>query len=168
MYGTNDPIQSLKVLTEKTIDNRPTVRFDIPRFQGIWHCFVTVELLSILTALKHCTIDQRHTNVFHHIYSDATTTINLYSRTKAIKIKRGGKQERLCLEDCGRFGAYIQNVRNGITMVLPIMENMFEYALPVLKHGTETLTIRVIKYEELRKRKASTLYKVSLWFVPIC
>lgn len=88
-FGTNDHLQCLKTLIEKTIEyNRPLALI----FVDFKKAFDTVELPAILTALQECRIDHRYCNIIKNIYDNATTTVNLHSTTNQIKIKRGVRQ----------------------------------------------------------------------------
>jgi len=88
-YGTNDHLQAIKVLIEKSVEyNRPLVLV----FVDFHKAFDTVELSSIIAALEQCRIDYRYTRLIEYIYSNATTTVKLHETTEKIKISRGVRQ----------------------------------------------------------------------------
>ena len=88
-YGTNDHLQAMKVLIEKSVEyNRPLALV----FVDFHKAFDTVELASIIAALEQCRIDYRYTRLIEYIYSNATTTVKLHETTGKIKVGRGVRQ----------------------------------------------------------------------------
>ncbi|XP_018359895.1 PREDICTED: uncharacterized protein LOC108759103 [Trachymyrmex cornetzi] len=64
-FRTNDHLQSLKVLIEKSVEyNRPLVSL----FVDFQKAFDTIEHNNILIALKECQINYRYTKIIHKIF----------------------------------------------------------------------------------------------------
>lgn len=88
-YGTNDHLQAIKILIEKSVEyNRPLVLV----FIDFHKAFDTIELTSIIAALEQCRIDYRYTRLIEYIYSNAITTVKLHETTDKIKVGRGVRQ----------------------------------------------------------------------------
>ncbi|XP_057654761.1 uncharacterized protein LOC130893016 [Diorhabda carinulata] len=88
-YGTNDHLQTIKILIEKSIEyNRPLVMI----FVDFKKAFDTVELPAILSALQQCRIDYRYAKLIKHIYENATLNVNLHEPTNKIHVGRGIRQ----------------------------------------------------------------------------
>lgn len=88
-YGTNDHLQVIKVLIEKSVEyNRPLALV----FIDFQKAFDTVELTSIIAALEQGRVDYRYTRLIEYIYSNATTTVKLHETTDKIEVGRGVRQ----------------------------------------------------------------------------
>lgn len=88
-YGTNDHLQTIKTLIEKSIEyNKPLALI----FIDFKKAFDTVELPSILNALNECRVDHRYTELLHNIYRNATGCVKLHALTKKYTIERGIRQ----------------------------------------------------------------------------
>lgn len=86
LFGTNDHLQSVKTLIEKTIEyNKPLVL----AFVDFHKAFDTVELKAVLEALQECRIDYRYMKLIYNIYKNATMSVQLHENSNKIKINRG-------------------------------------------------------------------------------
>lgn len=84
-YGTNDHLQTIKTLIEKSIEyNKPLVLI----FVDFNKAFDTVELQAILSALQQNRIDYRYTQLIQHIYNNATANVKLHEYINKYRIKR--------------------------------------------------------------------------------
>lgn len=88
-FGTNDHLQTIKLLIEKTVEyNRPLVL----AFVDFHKAFDSIELESIIEALNESRIDSRYTKLIYNIYKNATTTVQLHETSKPINMERGVRQ----------------------------------------------------------------------------
>ena len=88
-FGTNDHLQSIKTVIEKSIEyNRPLVL----AFVDFQKAFDTVEPKAVLSALQECRVDYRYTKLIYNIYKNAKVTVKLHENTKCIQIGRGVRQ----------------------------------------------------------------------------
>lgn len=88
-FGTNDHLQSIKTVIEKSIEyNRPLVL----AFVDFHKAFDTIEMDAILHSLQECRIDYRYTRLIYNIYSNATMMVKLHENTDPIQITRGVRQ----------------------------------------------------------------------------
>lgn len=103
-FGTNDHIQVVRSLIEKTQEyNMPLYLI----FVDFEKAFDSIETLAILNSLQNSRIDHRYTNLIKNIYDMATLTVKLHTQTNPIKMKKGVRQGdtispklfTLCLED---------------------------------------------------------------------
>lgn len=88
-YGTNDHLQVLKNLIEKSIEyNKPLVLI----FVDYEKAFDTINQYQMLKSLTDCRIDYRYTLVIESIYRNATANVKLQETTNKFKINRGVRQ----------------------------------------------------------------------------
>lgn len=88
-FGTNDHLQSIKTIIEKSVEyNRPLVL----AFVDFQKAFDTVERDAVVNSLQKCRIDYRYTSLIHNIYKNATMKVKLHENTSAIPIGRGVRQ----------------------------------------------------------------------------
>lgn len=123
-FETNDHLQSIKVLIEKSIEyNRSLVlAFD---FRMV---FDTIEMSAILEGMNECRIDYRYSKI-HNIYKNAMT-VKLHDNSGQIKIGRGVKQ--------------------GDTMSPKLFSTILEYAFKRLNWEEKGLNIDGQKLDHLR------------------
>ncbi|XP_072397478.1 uncharacterized protein [Diabrotica undecimpunctata] len=87
-FGTNDHLQTIKQLIEKSIEyNKPLVL----TFVDFRKAFDSVELDSVIEALNESRIDSRYSRLIYniYIYKNATSSIQLHASSNQIKIQRG-------------------------------------------------------------------------------
>lgn len=126
-YGTNDHLQTIKTLIEKSIEyNRPLVL----TFVDFQKAFDTVELWAILAALQQSRIDFRYAQLLHHIYTNATSVIRLHENSKPFKIERG--------------------VRQGDTISPKLFTCVLEYIFKTLSWEEKGISINGTKLHHLR------------------
>lgn len=88
-FGTNDHLQSIKTLIEKTVEyNRPLALL----FIDFHKAFDTVELKALIKALGECRIDYRYSKLIYNIYNNATMSIKLHESSQPIEVGRGVRQ----------------------------------------------------------------------------
>ncbi|XP_072395388.1 uncharacterized protein [Diabrotica undecimpunctata] len=88
-FGTNDHLQTIKQLIEKSIEyNKPLV---LP-FVDFHKAFDSVELDSVIEVLNESRIDSRYSRLICNIYKNATSSIQLHAHINQIKIQRGISQ----------------------------------------------------------------------------
>lgn len=117
-FGTNDHLQSIKAVIEKSIEyNRPLVL----AFVDFHKAFDTVELDAVLGALQECRVDYRYTRLIYNIYKNATMMVKLHENTNPIRIGRG--------------------VRQGDTMSPKLFTAVLEYAFKMLDWEGKGLNI---------------------------
>lgn len=88
-YGTNDHLQVLKSLIEKTIEyNKPLVLI----FVDYEKAFDTINQYQMLKSLSDSRIDHRYTLLIKYIYENATANVRLQEPTNKFKIDRGVRQ----------------------------------------------------------------------------
>ena len=88
-FGTNDLLQSIKTLIEKTMEyNKPLVLL----FIDFHKAFDTIELKAILDALNDCRVDFRYSRLIYNIYKNATMSVRLHEASNHIEIEREMRQ----------------------------------------------------------------------------
>lgn len=88
-YGTNDHLQVVKLLIEKSIEyNKPLVLV----FVDYEKAFDSIDHTEMFKALADCRIDHRYSALIRHIYGNATANVRLHENTNKFKIKRGVRQ----------------------------------------------------------------------------
>ncbi|XP_045460954.1 uncharacterized protein LOC123671253 [Harmonia axyridis] len=126
-FGTNDHLQSIKTVIEKSIEyNRPLVI----AFVDFHKAFDTVELSAVLDSLQKCRVDYRYTKLIYNIYKNATMMVRLHENTNLIRIGRG--------------------VRQGDTMSPKLFITVLESAFKMLEWSGKGLNIDGLNLTDLR------------------
>lgn len=126
-FGTNDHLQSIKTLIEKSMEyNRPLVI----AFVDFHKAFDTVELSAALDSLQKCRVDYRYTKLIYNIYKNATMIVRLHENTNPIKIGRG--------------------VRQGDTISPKLFTTILQYAFGMLDWSGKGLNIDGANLTDLR------------------
>lgn len=126
-FGTNDHLQSIKTLIEKSIEyNRPLVI----AFVDFHKAFDTVEMSAVLDSLQKCRVDYRYTKLIYNIYKNATMMVRLHENTNPIEIGRG--------------------VRQGDTMSPKLFTTVLQYAFGMLEWSGKGLNIDGLNLTDLR------------------
>lgn len=81
---------------------------DLLTFVDFKKFFDTVASPSILRAIQSCRVDHRHCAILKTMHDDATTTVNLYSATNKIKMKRELRQWDTISPNCSLLFGEIQ------------------------------------------------------------
>lgn len=88
-YGTNDHLQVVKCLIEKSIEyNKPLILI----FVDYEKAFDTVNQKFMLKALADCRIDHRYSTLIGNTYKNATACVRLHEDTNKFPIGRGVRQ----------------------------------------------------------------------------
>lgn len=126
-FGTNDHLQAVRALIEKSIEyNRPLALV----FVDFHKAFDTVEPSAILKTLQECRVDYRYTKLIYNIYKNATMVVKLRENTERIPIRRG--------------------VRQGDTMSPKLFTAVLEYAFKRLKWEEKGINIDGKRLTNLR------------------
>lgn len=88
-FGTNDHLQTIKTLIEKSIEyNKPLMLI----FVDFEKAFDFVNQHQMLMALADCRVDYRYTTLLKYIYEHATACVRLHEDTNKFRIQRGVRQ----------------------------------------------------------------------------